>query len=198
MDERAFDRITRSLAAVRSRRGALRLVTAGALGSALGWHVAAPMPIRGKGKGKKNRCRPNWESCAIGAGKSCCSGADKCCLPYDPHGLGEDGPYCTAKDNHCCGPEAGGGSCGNDEICCKTTARYRGVNDYCEKVGGECCNDPIGGSCAPGFSCCVDPTASPQYTCCADPARAHAGAAAIAPRVGRNFHPRQGKARAGS
>lgn len=190
MDAYAFDRIAKSLGAIRSRRKAVLLLAGSVF---LPW--VAVEERNAKGKKKKNRCQPNWESCAIGGAKACCSGADKCCLPYDPHGLGEDGPYCTAKDNYCCGPEAGGGGCANDEICCKTTARYRGVNDYCEKVGGECCNDPIGGSCAPGYSCCVDPGASPQYTCCADPARAHSGAGAVAARAGRNFNQRQGARR---
>ncbi len=192
MDAQNFDRATRTLARGRSRRTALRLLTAGVLGPALAHATDTPMAARNKHK--KGRCRATWADCTIG-GKPCCAGDNRCCLPYDPHGLGEDGPYCTAKENVCCTAEAGGGSCGRDELCCSTTPRYRGVNDYCEKAGGECCDDPVGGSCAPGFSCCVDPEATPQYTCCADPARSSGGVSAAQSRAGRNFQLRNGAAR---
>ena len=73
MDAYAFDRITRSLGATRSRRKAMLLLAGSAFLPFVGMGER-----NAQGKKKKNRCQPNWESCAIGGAKACCSGADKC------------------------------------------------------------------------------------------------------------------------
>jgi hypothetical protein len=183
VDETTFDRLAKLLGRRSgSRRGVIKMAVAGPLAVTIPWSA----PNRADGR---KRCIANWKTCDRAGGKTCCSGAGQCCLPYIPYGEPDRTPYCTASGNHCCTADEGGGSCSGDAICCRTSPRYPGVNDYCEKVGGECCDDAIGGSCAPGFACCLDPTATPQYSCCPKSA-----AASAVRRSGqaRNFRLRHG------
>jgi hypothetical protein len=192
MDGQRFDAIVKSVGIGRSRRDAVQILGGGALALAVTRLLpfGAAAKKRGKKKKHKKRCIPNWKTCDLSGGKRCCTGRDHCCLEYSPRGAPSGGPYCAGKNRQCCPPSAGGGDCSLGEICCPITQRYRGVNDYCESIGGECCDDEVGGSCGPGLACCIDLSQSPEYTCCP---KVPAAGLATESRVPRNFKLRGGQ-----
>jgi hypothetical protein len=191
MDPTRFDRFTRTVGVNSgTRRQALRVLAGSALSAALVGN--GPLATTAKKKKRRKRrqlCIRDFNTCNLDGGKACCAGEGKCCPPYDKHLDGGDGePTCAPADGSCCAATDGGGWCGLDEQCCPLSARYVGVNDYCESIDGECCDDAVGGSCGPGLTCCVDHQASPQYTCCPKPTEL---SAARATHFARNFRVRR-------
>jgi hypothetical protein len=91
MDATRFDRWARSLAIARSRRGALRLLTASALAGLIGIEATAKKKGNGKGKGKKKGCRGTEKKCGNKciAKDACCSNkdCDQCALEICQNGI---------------------------------------------------------------------------------------------------------------
>jgi hypothetical protein len=177
MDRNAFDQLTRRWTRhPGSRRHAVALLTAGALG------IATGQSEPGQAKGKQ-RCIRFDHTCDPQGGKPCCE-EGHCCPAEAP----DTNPLCCTADTACCSVEDGGGCCRSSmPLCCKSSERFPG---FCEEAGGECCTDAVGGSCPTGFACCFDQNATPHATCC--PKAAANGAAKA--RVSRNFHRRAGRA----
>lgn len=191
MEPKQFDRLTNALGAASGTRRAAIGAMAG--GFALLARATGDLhQVYAKGKKKKRRCIGLYHKCDPTSGLACCTGEALCCPPYFAHGKQIDGGYgCANKGSVCCTVSQGGGWCDHDEKCCALTSRYPGVNSYCESIEGECCDDPVGGSCGPGLTCCVNPQASPQYTCCPK-STGLTGAAARATHTPRNFRLRGG------
>lgn len=194
MEPTQFDRFTKALTAASGTRRAALGALAGGM-ALLARATGDPHRVIAKGKHKKKkkkRCIGLYHKCDPNAGRACCTGENLCCPPQFSYGIQQDGGYgCADKGSVCCTVSEGGGWCDGDEKCCKVTQRYPGVNDYCESIEGECCNDAVGGSCGPGLTCCVNPQASPKYTCCPK-ATGLSSAVERATHAPRNFRLRGG------
>jgi hypothetical protein len=175
MDGKQFDAIAQNLYEGATRRRAIRLLTAGALGGVAG-RLGLTESIEAKRKRKKRHKR----------GDRCYGDLPKRCSPT----AGRPGA-CYPAGYHCCGATLGGGACPPGEDCCPPNQLY--PNGYCAGADEVCC--PVekgGGSCPTEFPVCCgpDPTAPvgsciPQgFKCCSFGGYCYANETCCAPSPG--------------
>src|SRR5829696_6721732 len=174
MDAGRFDALSRSLAAVGSRRRALATVFSGALG-VLGLAEADEATAANSGKcrrraGECERCdrgkcqhKNGKKSCKAGkikpkaAGTPCSVGtcqSGACVapaalpIPTTPPPPPAPGPACVGLQ----------GACSSSAQCCTSTTGTVCEDNFCPSAGNIVCCKPVGASCVTSCDCCGELT----------------------------------------
>lgn len=169
MDPTRFDTLVRSLAQLRSRRTALRLLAAGGLLAPLDAVAAARQRSRRATPAKRKKCKHGRQRCA----RNCID------VRIDPANCGACGHVC-ANDQTCvngqCGCASLGNACEDASTCgcsldCATVDSFKGNFPIPVCVSGDAtvCCETTGAACAHDCDCCGTLRCSATSSACCIP-----------------------------